>query len=250
MIGWIIAALIAALVFALLGFTGIAKGFASIAKILFYIFLVVLAIIIIMNIVNWYFWWHRWNPSIFRFSSKNWRVLIKMENIWFDNWESIIRTMCLTTLAYIAMVILLRASGKRTLSKMNAFDFIITIALGSSLASVALNKSIALADGILAIMLFVGFQFLLTWLSVRIKTIKGLITSSPSLIFYKGTFLSQTMKKERLTVEEIYSAARQKGISSLDEIDMIILETTGEITVIEQVTSQNTPTYTDVKMKP
>ncbi|GAO28048.1 DUF1328 domain-containing protein [Geofilum rubicundum] len=52
MIGWIIAALIGALVFALLGFTGIARGFAAIAKILFYIFLVILAIVIIMNVVS------------------------------------------------------------------------------------------------------------------------------------------------------------------------------------------------------
>lgn len=52
MIGWIIAALIAALVFGLLGFTGIAKGFASIAKILFYIFLVVFVIVLIMNFVG------------------------------------------------------------------------------------------------------------------------------------------------------------------------------------------------------
>ncbi len=52
MIGWIIAALVGALVFALLGFTGIAKGFAAIAKVLFYIFLVVLAIIVIMNLVG------------------------------------------------------------------------------------------------------------------------------------------------------------------------------------------------------
>lgn len=52
MIGWIIAALIGALVFALLGFTGIAKGFAAIAKVLFYIFLVILAIVVLMNVIG------------------------------------------------------------------------------------------------------------------------------------------------------------------------------------------------------
>lgn len=52
MIGWIIAALIAAVVFALLGFTGLAKGFAAIAKILFYIFLVILVIVLIVNFMS------------------------------------------------------------------------------------------------------------------------------------------------------------------------------------------------------
>lgn len=158
-----------------------------------------------------------------------------MENIWFNDWNSLLRTLALTSLAYVAMVFILRASGKRTLSKMNAFDFIVTIALGSSLASIALNKSIVLADGILAIILFIGFQFLLTWLSVRIKFVKRLITSSPALVFYKGHFLPKAMKKERLTVEDVYSAGRQKGLSSLEEVEMIILETTGEITIIKKL---------------
>lgn len=52
MIGWIIAALIGAFLFALLGFTGIAKGFAAIAKILFYIFVVILVIVLIINLVS------------------------------------------------------------------------------------------------------------------------------------------------------------------------------------------------------
>ncbi|MDN3689148.1 DUF421 domain-containing protein [Cyclobacterium jeungdonense] len=171
-----------------------------------------------------------------------------METIWFDNWASLIRTICLTTLGYAAMVLILRISGKRTLSKMNAFDFIVTIALGSCLATIALNKNVPLADGVTAILLFISFQFLLTWLSVRKKTIKKLITSSPSLLFYKGEFLYRAMKKERITVEEIYSKGRQEGMASLDEVDMIILETTGDITIIEKAIGAKKSTYEDVKV--
>lgn len=170
-----------------------------------------------------------------------------MENIWFDNWDSLLRVLFISPLAYIAMVFLLRVSGKRTLAKMNAFDFVDTVALGSILASVALNQNIPLANGVAAIVIFIGFQFLLTWLAVRIKSVKTLITSSPSLIFYKGNFLEQAMKKERITEEEIYSAARIEGISALDEIDMIILETTGDITIIEKISNVKKPTFQDVK---
>jgi len=65
-----------------------------------------------------------------------------MEKIFSESWESIARTLLMTSLSYVTMVILLRISGKRTLAKMNAFDFVVTIALGSSLATVALNKSV------------------------------------------------------------------------------------------------------------
>lgn len=111
------------------------------------------------------------------------------------------------------MVVLLRGSGKRTLSKMNASDFVVTIALWSVIASVVINKERPLADGVDVMLVFVAFQFIFTWLSVRVKAFKVLITSGPDLIFYKGDFLARTMKKERISVELIYSAARQRVFS-------------------------------------
>src|SRR6478672_9580467 len=98
-----------------------------------------------------------------------------MNKLFFNSWSSIERTFIITVLAYIAMIILLRISGKRTLSKMSAFDFIVTIALGSSFATVALTKSVALIDGVLVFALLIGMQFIITWLSVRVKTVKHLI---------------------------------------------------------------------------
>ena len=171
-----------------------------------------------------------------------------MENLWFDSWDNILRIICVIPLAYVTMIILLRVSGKRTLSKMNAFDFVVTIALGSILANVAVNQNIPIADGVIAFLIFIGFQYVFTWLSVRIKFFKTLITSKPSLIFYKGNFIHQAMKKERITVEEIYSSTRQKGFSSLNGIDMIIFETTGEIAIIEKVTNRENTTFEDVEM--
>ncbi|GGB75826.1 DUF421 domain-containing protein [Flavobacterium suaedae] len=170
-----------------------------------------------------------------------------MNKIFFDNWESIARTLIITVMAYITLIVMLRVSGKRTLSKMNAFDFIITIALGSAFATVTLNKSVALIDGILVFFLLVFLQYSITWLSVRNKSVKKLITSRPTLLLYKGELLNEVLKKERVTIEEIYVAARQHGISSLDTIDVIILETAGEITVIPKIESNHTDALENVR---
>ena len=156
-----------------------------------------------------------------------------MENIIFENWESTIRTGILTVLGYLAMVFLLRISGKRTLSKMNAFDFVVTIALGSCLASISLNKSITLIDGALAISLFILMQFIFTYLSVHIKGFRTLVTSRPVIVFYNGQFLDKELKKQRLTNEEVYNECRLKGYANLDKVYLVILESTGEISVIE-----------------
>src|SRR5919106_4441321 len=85
----------------------------------------------------------------------------------FDSWAGLGRVLLVGTLAYAALVLLLRISGKRTLTKLNAFDLAVTVALGSTLATVLLSSSVALAEGVLALGLLISLQYLITWLSVR-----------------------------------------------------------------------------------
>ncbi len=155
--------------------------------------------------------------------------------MFFDGWESILRAFIITVLGYSTLVLAIRISGKRTLSKMNAFDFIVTIALGSCLAAISLNKGIALAEGVVVYSTLIGLQFLITWSSVRFKKVKAIVSGQPVLLLYKGEVLSQVLKKQRITMEEIYMASRAKGIAYLQDIDIMVLETTGDITVISKI---------------
>jgi uncharacterized membrane protein YcaP (DUF421 family) len=91
----------------------------------------------------------------------------------FQSWTGLGRVLLVGTLAYAALVLLLRISGKRTLSKLNAFDLVVTVALGSTLATVLLSKSVALAEGVLALCLLVSLQYAIAWLSVRSSGFQG-----------------------------------------------------------------------------
>lgn len=127
---------------------------------------------------------------------------------------------------------MLRVSGKRTLTKMNAFDMVITIALGSTLATVTLSKNVTLADGLLTFFLLIGMQYLITWISVRNKMFKNIVRASPTLIVYHGQMMEDVMKRERITKDEIFEKLREKGHKSLEGIEAVILETAGEINVL------------------
>lgn len=164
-----------------------------------------------------------------------------MKNIFFDSWESVVRTCLITVMAYILLIVLLRASGKRTLSKMNAFDFIVTIALGSTLATVILNKNVALIDGVLSFSLLIGLQYLITWLSARYKKISSLVKSTPALLVYKGVMLREIMLKERIDEDEIKAIIRSKGLSSVQDADAVVLETDGSLTVMTNVENLEAP---------
>jgi uncharacterized membrane protein YcaP (DUF421 family) len=160
-----------------------------------------------------------------------------MKSIFFESWESMLRTGVITILAYVLLIFLLRISGKRTLSKMNAFDFIVTVALGSTLATVMLSKDVVLADGVLGFFLLIFLQYVITWLSVRNTSISNLVKSSPALLVYKGEILNEIMMKERIDQDEIYATIRKNGLSSIEDADAVVLETDGSLTVIRSVKS-------------
>lgn len=173
-----------------------------------------------------------------------------MKNVFFDSWESTGRIIIITVLAYAALIVMLRVSGKRTLSKMNAFDFVVTVALGSTLATVILSKDVALLDGALAFFLLIFLQFCITWLSVRHKRVKQLITSDPTLLLYKGEVLHGALKKERVTLEELDVAARNNGLTDLQDIYGIVLETTGTLSVLSEKPDGSPKTLSDVQNLP
>ena len=159
--------------------------------------------------------------------------------MFFDNWQGIVRVIVVGTMAYLALVLLLRVSGKRTLSKMNAFDLIVTIALGSTLASVLLTKDVALLEGIVAFALLIGLQYMITWSSTRSALIEGLVKDEPALLFFKGNFVPGMLRRQRVTEAEVQAAVREHGISTLEKVDAVILETDGSLTVLESSGDQD-----------
>ena len=146
---------------------------------------------------------------------------------------TIFRTLIIGSLGYIGLVLFLRVSGKRTLSKLNMFDFVVTVAFGSTLATVILSKEVALAQGLTGLFLLVALQFLITYAEVRSKTVKKLIRSRPTALFFEGSYYRDLMKKERVSEEELQAACRREGYGSLKEVAAIILETDGSFSVIK-----------------
>lgn len=147
--------------------------------------------------------------------------------MFFDQWQGVWRVLIVGSLAYLSLVVLLRVSGKRTLSKMNAFDLIVTVALGSTLATVLLSKDVTLVEGIAAFGLLIGLQFLITWSSTRWEGVEHLVKAEPSLLFYPGM-----LRRQRVTEAELLAALREQGHATLAAVDAVVLETDGSLNVL------------------
>ncbi|NJM06912.1 DUF421 domain-containing protein [Candidatus Gracilibacteria bacterium] len=168
----------------------------------------------------------------------------------FDGWQGIWRTALVGVLAYLALIIILRVSGKRTLSKMNAFDLIVTVALGSTLATILLSADVALAEGLTALAVLVLLQFVIATLSVRSKMVSKLVKSEPALLVYQGRLLSDALHRERVVAEEVLAAVRSEGIADLAAVAAVVLETDGTFTVVAQNEQPAHSTLRNVKGYP
>jgi uncharacterized membrane protein YcaP (DUF421 family) len=135
-------------------------------------------------------------------------------------------------LAYGALLFLLRLSGKRTLSKLTAFDLVVTVALGSTLATVIVSKDVALVDGLLALALLIGLQYVVAWVSVRATAFHKLVKNEPTLLFYEGTFLDITLRRARIRRDEVLAAIRGQGVEGLADLRAVVLETDGTLSVV------------------
>ncbi len=150
----------------------------------------------------------------------------------FDSFTVLFRTLIVGTLSYITLIALLRVSGKRTLSKWNAFDFIVTVAFGSLLATMILSKDTSLIQGVFGFALLVVLQYIVSWLSIRYADVRALIKSEPTLLLYQGEFRQAALKEHRVTEGEVRAAVRSQGIAGMEDVEAVVLETDGSFSVI------------------
>ena len=115
---------------------------------------------------------------------------------------------------------------------MNAFDLVVTVALGSTFATILLSKDVSLASGIIAFAVLIGMQFLVAALQIRSNAFRKLVKSEPRLLLHQGKPLQDAMKAERVAHDELLSAIRSSGFANLDEVEAVILETDGTFAVI------------------
>lgn len=115
---------------------------------------------------------------------------------------------------------------------MNSFDFIITIALGSTFSAVLLQKSVTLADGVFAFSLLVGLQHLITYLNVKFQSFKRLTKGCPVILFSRGQLNDDNLKESHVTKDEVLAGMREQGIKDLRDVSFIILETNGKIVAL------------------
>lgn len=155
--------------------------------------------------------------------------------IFFQGWEPLWRTVIATSSTYIALIVMLRVAGQRTLAKWYAFDLIVTVALGSTFANGVLAKDISVFQSLLGFLILIGLQFAIAWTVVRWSPMRIIVNPRPTLVLHNGSFLDDAMRRQRVAEADVRAAVRRQGIPCIEDVGAVILEADGTFSVIKDL---------------
>ncbi|MGY4513172.1 DUF421 domain-containing protein [Bradyrhizobium sp. USDA 3650] len=161
--------------------------------------------------------------------------------ILFQGWTPLLRTAIGTTVTYVALVVLLRIAGPRTLAKWYAFDLIVTVALGSTFANSVLSGNISVAQSLVGFVILIGLQFIIAFAVAHWSQLRVVVNPQPTLLLHQGRFVHDAMRSQRVAEADVRAAVRQHGIDRVEDVGRaVVLEADGTFSVIRQVRSDAT----------
>jgi uncharacterized membrane protein YcaP (DUF421 family) len=152
--------------------------------------------------------------------------------VFFHSWSTIARVVLETAMAFLVIVALLRLVGQQALARMSGFDVVFAVTLGSVVATVAMDRDVAIADGIAAIVTLLLLQELTRFLQSRFLPAHHAVRQPPRVLLWDGALLEDRLRESRVSADEIRAAVRQAGFRSLADVRVVVLENDGEWSVI------------------
>ena len=135
-----------------------------------------------------------------------------------------------TPLMLAAVIVIIRISGLRSLSKMSSFDFVVTVAIGSIVAS-TVATSTRFANGALAVGVLLLAQAVVAVLRRR-TGFENLVDNTPMLLMRDGEMIDEALDRTRVTRSDVYAKLREANVLTTKDALAVILETTGDISVL------------------
>ncbi|MGX7107976.1 DUF421 domain-containing protein [Facklamia miroungae] len=164
--------------------------------------------------------------------------LLNQPNLLFNSYQDIWRVVISGILFYFFLIIVLNISGKRSITNLSMYDYIVTLALGSLVSSAIILKSVSFMDGVVGVLILLALQFLITYLTRFNVGLFRFLNPAPSVLFYKGTFVEENLRKNRATKDEVYAAIRSQGQTTSDQIFAVVLESNGNLSVIKSASEE------------
>jgi uncharacterized membrane protein YcaP (DUF421 family) len=135
---------------------------------------------------------------------------------------------------FFFIYVVTRLIGRRELSSLEPFDLILLIVLGDAIQQGLTQDDYSVTGAVLVIGTLALLQVFTSVLSFRLPRLRPVLEGEPLVLLENGRPIDRNLRRERLTVEELASAARQHEIAHLEDVQWAVLETSGEISFIKK----------------
>lgn len=150
---------------------------------------------------------------------------------------------------YIIVLIVMRLMGKREIGQLQPFELAISIMI-ADLASIPMTETgVPISNGIIPILGLLLMHLIISIINMKSIKAREIVCGKPSILIYRGKIDEKVLKKERFTINELQERLRGNNIVNLGDVEYAILETSGEVTVIQKPEKRNTIPE-DFNMKP
>jgi uncharacterized membrane protein YcaP (DUF421 family) len=143
-------------------------------------------------------------------------------------WNIVLRT----TVIYLIILMGLRLTGKREIGQMTVFDLVVLLLLANAVQNAMVGPDTSLTGGILAAVVLLVLNTAVARLRLRWPRLRRLIEGSPTLLVLHGEVIADHLRREGLDPETLEAALREHGVSTLDDVEMAVLEIDGSISVV------------------
>ena len=138
-----------------------------------------------------------------------------------------------TTVSFITLYILCRILNKKLIAQMTFFDFVAGITIGSIVASSMLMKDVPIVIGMIGLFMFCLYSFITNVIGIKSLIGRKILEGEPTCVMKDGKILEDALKKNRLSVEDLLTQLRKKGVFYVDQVESAFLETDGTISILK-----------------
>ncbi|MDN3399510.1 DUF421 domain-containing protein [Psychrobacter sp. APC 3426] len=153
---------------------------------------------------------------------------------WFAiDWQQLLGISLSAVGFYLGLMLFTRLMGLRSFSKLSSHDFAMTVGIGSILASTVLSDTPSLMQGLFAVAVLFVIQGLISLIRRNVKSLKSLIDNQPIIVMAHGEYFWDNLAEANLSTSDVQEVLRKNGIKSKTEVFAVIMETTGDMSVIK-----------------
>jgi len=139
-----------------------------------------------------------------------------------------------TVITFITLLAVTRLLGKKQISQLTVFTFITGIVLGEMAGEIIINKDVRILDGVFAMALWCALVIIIEYVCLKSSTIRVLLDDEPTIVIKKGLIIEQSLKKQRLNLDDLTMQLRLNQVFSIVDVEYAILEPNGDLTVMKK----------------